>query len=284
MTRFSRTPAEVIAELGNATQELEAAAARSRRPPLRDRIFRRQADEAGMLVVSRWQRAVGDLARYRVGADPKRWGLLSDDTERRLGEIIEYGTVSEELSVCLAGIREQLLAARVRAHAGCRELETKLTQDLAACLDLPIQDDHVARAILHHLPGWARPIPPLDLDHVPINTGVGIDRYFDYRDRRVGVTTLSVERVKTDVLWLNDIIVEEAHSGHGLGSAALEHLCRTADHFGMRITGKIMPRYRDEEGAVRLAGWYRRHGFEVTPASSRAYLGARISRPARNSE
>ena len=78
MTRFGRTPADVIAELGDATQELEAAAARARRPPLRDRIFRRQAGEAGMLVVSRFRRAVDDLARYRIGADPKRWGLLSD--------------------------------------------------------------------------------------------------------------------------------------------------------------------------------------------------------------
>ena len=152
-------------------------------------------------------------------------------------------------------------------------------------LGIADQDDHVARAILHHLPGWARPIPLLDLDDVHINTGVGIDRrYFDYRDRRVGVTTLSVERVTTDVLWLNDITVEEANSGRGLGSAALEHLCRTADHFGMRITGKIVPRYHDEEGAGRLAGWYRRHGFEVTPASSGACLNARISRPARKSQ
>ena len=170
-----------------------------------------------MLVVSRFRRAVGDVARYRVGADPTRWGLLSDDTERGLGNIIEYEPASEELFACLAGIRERLLAARVQAHLGNRELETKLTWDLAACLELPIEDDHLARSILHHLPGWARPIPPLDLDDVPINTGVGIDRrYFDYRDRRVGVTTLSVERVKTDVLWLNDITVEESKSGHGL--------------------------------------------------------------------
>lgn len=275
-----RSAADVIDELFDATQALEVAAARARHPTWRDRIFRRQAAEAEGLVVSRFRWAVRALGRCRVGAEPKRWGLLSDEAERGLGNIIEYEPVSAELSARLADIREGLLEARVQAHFGNRELETKLTWDLATCLELPIEDDHLARAILHYLPGWARPIPPLDLDVVPINTGVGIDRrYFDYRDRRVGVTTLFVERVKTDVVRLSDITVEESRSGWGLGSAALEHLCRTADHFGLHITGKIVPRHHDEEGSVRLAGWYRRHGFEVTPTSSGAHLDARISRP-----
>lgn len=126
----------------------------------------------------------------------------------------------------------------------------ELTQDLARCLDLEPSDTQ-ARRLLHHLPEWARPVPDIDLAAVgdelasrgPVPFGA---RYFHYMDRpralstpRFPLATSTVTFAAIDTLELHDIIVERyIHNSYqpsrsaGLGSAALKHLCRSADHYG----------------------------------------------------
>jgi hypothetical protein len=173
----------------------------------------------------------------------------------------------------------------------------ELTQDLARCLDLEPSDIQ-ARRLLHHLPASARPIPDIDLVAVadelascgPVPFGA---RYFHYMDRppalgapRFPLATFTVTFAAIDTLELHDIIVgRHTHNGYqpsrsaGLGSAALKHLCRSADHYGLSIVGKIMPGDRTEPSAARLAGWYRRHGFDIQQRTPGEYLWATGLRP-----
>lgn len=91
-----------------------------------------------------------------------------------------------------------------------------------------------------------------------------------------------------DELKLHDIVVEAGDTGRrreqrrrpvGLGTAVLEHLCRSADRHGLAISGGgIMPGDRTEATSARPARWYERHGFAVTQRSPAVYLWAKIRR------
>lgn len=55
----------------------------------------------------------------------------------------------------------------------------------------------------------------------------------------------------------------------------LEHLCRSADRYGLAISGDIMPGDRTEQTSERLARWYQRHGFTITQKSPGGTCGRR---------
>lgn len=235
----------------------------------------------------RLRQATAALYRHRIGAVPKKWGLLSDTTETLLPRIVKYKRLPSDLPDRLAALNEQIPSARLLAHDGNPELEKQLTSELAAILvaytsstsSAAPADPSVARQLLHHLPAWARPIPAINIAAIRIGDSP-YQPYFDYWDPRVALRKLHVSRKTIGALYLHDIGVDEKYANLGLGSAALEHLCRTADHLGISITGQIVPRDRDSEpDSARLANWYRRYGFTVTPADNSSYLHAQIERP-----
>lgn len=235
-----------------------------------------------------------ELARARVGANPREWGLLSDDIESTLDFYLELD-VDGGLRERLKEIARAIPQARLEAHDGDRELERKLTLDLAQCVLLE-PSDREARRLVHHLPGWARPIPAVDLEAVAQRRASQgsesfDERYFYYRDpanisvSRYPVVTFYVSFKTIDTLKLHDIVVaRDLSADHrsvyptGVGSAALEHLCRSADYYGLSIVGEIMPGDRTEASAARLAGWYGRHGFGVEPRKAGEFLWAKIRR------
>ncbi len=140
-----------------------------------------------------------------------------------------------------------------------------------------------ARLIVQHLPGWARPIPSVDLSAAAAELSRWRqpsfdERYFHYFDPGLLLSTFFVSFVAPDQLKLHDIIARRQYGPPGLGSAALEHLCRSADHYNLRITGEIMPSDRTPASSARLAHWYRRYGFEVTQIDPDDYVWAKISR------
>lgn len=245
-----------------------------------------------------FQSASERITHARVGDVPGEWGLLSDDIESTLDRYVNLD-IGEELRERLNAIHSQVFKARLLAHGGDRSLEEALTQDLAQCLDLEPSDER-ARRLVHHLPGWARPIPEVDM-HAVAHTlashrSVSFDkRYFDYRDPvsaiswpRFPLKTCQVTFKTIDTLELHDIIAEQDPGSDyrpsrsaGLGSAALEHLCRSADHYGLSIFGMIMPGDRTEVNATRLADWYGRHHFDIAPRIPGEFLCATVRRAPR---
>ena len=285
---------DAVAELESAFDDVRAA---RRAVPVRrwwrERTYRRAVrrfNEANR----QYRCAFDGIARAAVGSIPGQWGLLSDNIEHTLNDFTR-GDISNELHERLKAINSNMFDARIFAHTGDRSLEAQLTEQLAACLDLEPDEEHVRR-LLHHLPGSSRPIPDIDLDAVAAELEVrGLvpfgRPYFDFMDYpwfgcepRFQLTTLTVTFKATDTLELHDIVVHDTLTGRrptcsaGLGTAALEHLCRSADHYGLAIVGKIMPGDRTEPSAARLAGWYGRHGFEVVQQSPGEYLLATIRR------
>lgn len=235
----------------------------------------------------RFQDAYGEIARSGVGSVPGEWGLLSDNTESTIDFFLdEHCDVGGDLRERLSEIQDRLLEARLASHSGDRALERQLTLQLAQCLDLE-PDDEYARLLLHHLPGWARPIPHVDVGalaraRAKLGDASFAPRYFSFMNQRrcnpskVRYThrTFTVSLAAADMLDLHDIIVVETGTDFepvcspGLGTAAVQHLCRTADRYGLAIKLWIMPGDRTEGSAARLAGWYRRHGFEIQQRSS----------------
>lgn len=292
--RRAPTADEAVAELETAIASVKAARASV---PVkrwwRKREYRRAA-EAFNSAVRRLENASDGITETAVGAVPGRWGLLSDSVESTLAAYL-YGDISGDLRERLKAIRSNVPEARLLAHTGDQSLEMELTQQLAACLNLET-DDKQARKLIHHLPSSARPIPEVDLYAVPAELARGgaaaFDRRFfyyhdllpDYSEPRFPVSTFTVSFTKPDTLELHDIIVKGMTGGHwpprpqGPGTAALEHLCRSADHYGLSIVGKIMPGDRTEKGAARLAGWYGRQGFSITQRTPGENLWATIRR------
>lgn len=240
------------------------------------------------------RRAEDGVARAHVGSVPGVWGLLSSDIESTI-EYYLLGPVGDELRARLRAIEPRLFEARIMAHEGDRALVDELTQELVRCVDLE-PDNARARRLIHHLPSRERRIPDVDLaavadgldagGHPPFN-----ERYFHYRDVVNSVsrpcfplTTFTVSFSSLEELKLHDIIVEsgDADLRHrrpvGLGTAALAHLCRSADWYGLAISGKIVPPGHAEETSARLARWYARHGFTAIQKSPGVYLGAKIRR------
>lgn len=292
------TPTEVLADFVAAGETLRHTGAEVLQ---RKRWWSRQRKEA---VADAYQSANRGfrLARERVfgayvGSDPGAWGLLSSDIE----STIEYylrGPVGDELRDRLRAIEPRLFDARIRAHEGDRTLEGELTRELVRCVDLE-PDNARARKLIHHLPSRERRIPEVDMAAVADGLNAGVyspfsPRYFHYRDvvnslsrPRFPLSTFTVSFSSMTELELHDIVVEAGDTGRrrersrrpvGLGTAALEHLCRSADRYGLAISGNIMPRDKTEENSVRLARWYARHGFAIKQTSPAVYMWAKIRR------
>lgn len=239
----------------------------------------------------RFQHAFAGIAWARVGSVPGCWGLLSDGVESALEDYLDCD-IGDELRERLKAIRAKVFEARIAAHTGDRDLEMELTRELASCLELESSDEQ-ARHLIHHLASWARPIPDVDLAAAADTIAYGgsarfAKRYFDYMDTtwfggepQFQLVTFTVTFYAIDTLELHDIVVRETLTdcrptcSPGLGTAALEHLCRSADHYGLAIILKIMPGDRTEESAGRLARWYGRHGFDIQQQTPGAYLWAK---------
>lgn len=280
MTRRQRTPDDAVAELVTATTELCDARAQDDNSRW---WHRRQTRKVLSAAIWRHATAVDSITRLRVGSDPHRWGLLSDDLEDTVDSILEFRSDNPQLATRLNAIRAQLLTARLDASRGDRTREHAVTCQLANCLNLEMPDD-VALSLVHHLPGWARPIPNVDIRALTQAPGGIREQWFDERyfsqmsdpDRPLSTLTVTFETPRK--LRLNDIHVVDRYRARGLGAAALEHLCRSADHYRLRIIGDIMPQDRTEESAAKLARWYHRHGFDVTQTEPGEWLWATINR------
>lgn len=206
-------------------------------------------------------------------------------------------SASDELRQRLEALDSRLFEARICAHAGDDALATELTKELAECVDLE-QDDARARRLIHHLPVCARRIPAVDMAVVADKLDAGVcppfsERYFHYRDGSMThpsfpLGTIWVSFSSISVLKLHDIVVDvdddsrrrrgQPPRPRGLGSAVLEHLCRSADRYGLAISGDIMPGDRTGQTSERLARCYERHGFTITQKSPGVYLWAKIRR------
>lgn len=243
--------------------------------------------EAAALPWYRWQRrrtltaqatrdhahAVSDVERSRrafawhgVGSLPGTWGVLSGasglNLEDTLGRV--SGPFGPDLAISsdAAELLRELPLVRLAAHEGDRrgESEVELTvRSLAA----RATDPKVRRRFIEHLPADARPladsIADLDRRGHPITVSVTDDLSptLEWRDGQA----YEKQRIK-----LHDIITHDALAGLGLGSAALQELCRYADAVGLEIVGEMWPGpgFDDRETRLpRLAAWYTRHGFQV---------------------
>jgi GNAT superfamily N-acetyltransferase len=286
--------ADVIAEALAARGDVEDAEFRRDSRTWRDRLSGYPADAKLTAAKTRSRRALDELARNRVGADPEHWGLLSENTERALSELVKRNEVPAEVAKQLRNVCDHLPDARISACDGLAPsgkamspLVDLLTEKLAATLELEM-DDAIARKILHHLPGSARPIPSLNRQLIAVDDSF-FPRYFHYRDPRVALRTFTVSYRGADELQVHDIVVDRKKRSQGIGSAALQHLCRTADHYGFTLTGEInpgpLPQQPSDLGirpieaaSARLAGWYRHHDFEIVPSQEGSFYCAVIKR------
>lgn len=292
------TPQQAVADFVAAGEALRQAEAEVRQYKWwwsRRRIT--AAADAHKSANSALRRADDDIARAHVGSVPGVWGLLSSDIESTIKYYLR-GSVDEELRDRLRAIEPRLFDARISAHEGDRTLEGELTRELARCVDLE-PDNARARKLIHHLPSRERRVPEVNMAAVADGLNAGVyspfsARYFHYRDvvnslsrPRFPLSTFTVSFSSMTELELHDIVVEAGDTGRrrergrrpvGLGTAALEHLCRSADRYGLAISGNIMPRDKTEENSERLARWYARHGFAITQTSPAVYMWAKIRR------
>ncbi|MEV6066576.1 GNAT family N-acetyltransferase [Nocardia sp. NPDC052001] len=208
-----------------------------------------------------------ELAQHGVGADDRRWGVLSGGYIRSRGSsfgleftladlITEYETTdphwTRQLRV-LAALAEQ---TRPLAALGDRVAVADLTEQLVA-LTRTAPDEAARGRLADHLPGVLRPLPA-DIESLRRSDDL-VDVVFD---------------VYADTIKLDNITVNPELRGTGLGTAVLQQLCRAADAHHLTIVGQLVPTYRDDDSAVpMLAAWCRKHGFAVNER-----LGGRISR------
>ncbi|SKK34516.1 hypothetical protein [Mycobacteroides abscessus] len=276
---------ETVKEYESAVRALKDAQGRSDTPMPWDRLKavspQQKLDESR----DRVRRAAEELVRKRVGADPLQWGLLSDDVEQTLTTLAGRGGVLDpELAGLLEELRANMVDARVAAHTGARSRVLDLTARYRAVLERQMPDE-VARKLVHHLPGRDRPIPPSE----EIDAAVGsrfVPRYFDYVDPQLVMTTLQVTRSGPTQITLHDIVVAPASRGRWIGSAGLQHLCATADEYGLTIDGEVVQRWADREldrlrfrkEAERQAAWFVRHGFVIDVDQAAPLYRAEIRR------
>lgn len=274
-----------VKEYESAVRALKDAQGRSDSPMAWDRLKavspQQKLDEAKDRVC----RAAEDLARKRVGADPRQWGLLSGDVEQTLTTLTGRGAVLDpELAGLLTGLRANMADVRVAAHTGAGTVVLDLVERYRAALDRQMPDQ-VARKLVHHLPGRYRPIPPA----AAIDAAVGsrfVPRYFDYVDPEVALTTVQVTRSGPAQITLHDIVVARASRGSGIGSAGLQHLCATADEHSLTIVGEVVQKWADREldrlrfrkEAGRRAAWFVRYGFVVDVDQAAPLYRAEIRR------
>lgn len=208
-----------------------------------------------------------ELARHCVGADPHRWGVLSGgDTgtfggcfglEHTIAALAQlYRKVDPHWVRTVNDIAHATTDARPPVADGDRSAVTELTDRVLQAIRLA-PDDRSRRRLTAHLPGDLRPLPadPATLAHDGAPVTVQFDIY---------ASTIKLDRI--DVL--------PPLRRMGLGTATLQHLCRTADTHAMYIVAQLVPTFRDDDSAVPiLARWCREQGFEVTER-----LGGRVVR------
>ncbi|AXK89166.1 hypothetical protein IU443_12410 [Nocardia farcinica] len=208
-----------------------------------------------------------ELSRHGVGAEDRRWGVLSGGEtpgtqgvvglEATIARLVpRYRLVAPRWTEGLAAVARACPAVREQAAEGDRSGVHQLTQHLLTLIRLA-PDDLARRPLIDHLPGSLRPIPadPAGL-------------------RRSGPGPVEVSfEIRTSTIELDTITVAPALRGMGLGSANLLHLCRAADEHRMTIVGRLVPIFHDETAIPALAAWCRRYGFTVQER-----VGGRITR------
>ncbi|MEV6773957.1 GNAT family N-acetyltransferase [Nocardia sp. NPDC051030] len=208
-----------------------------------------------------------DLAEHGVGADDRRWGVLSGGQIRSLGMTVGLEhTLTELITRYEPTAPHWVRQVRVVATASEQIRPLAAVGDHTAVADLTDQlltvtraapDNRARQSLTDHLPGVLRPIPS-DLTTLR-RTGPLLDVVFD---------------IYADTIKLDNITVNPELRGTGLGTATLQHLCRAADAHHLHIVGQLVPTYRDDDSAVpALANWCRQHGFAVNER-----LGGRIVR------
>lgn len=243
-----QTYEERIADLESELARLSAAGfllrmlMRRQRTALRDRL---RAAKLGLTA------ALDELGAAGVGSSPGDWGVFSGVPRFHLEKTL-LELASDKLTPATSRDRalqlhRQLPQLRVDAYRGDQSKELNV-QDEVLALAATVEPSR-RRALVEHLPGHVRPLP-MRLNEL---------------ERSQPPITMFVSRFAADVsIKLHDIVVPGWLAGRGLGTAALIHLCRYADHLGASITGQLNPGpgYRDLETRLpRLAKWYARHGF-----------------------
>lgn len=235
-----------------------------------------------------YRAAVSDMARQRLGAG-HHWGILSDSAELTCQEVAAtVHDTNPALAQHLNQIAVQLPAARIAAHRGQPNADAEVSEQLASCFSHDM-DDLTARRLVHHLPGAARPIPELRITEITPGGRNFARRFFGYCDLSLPLSEIDVSLTTSGALYLHYIGVRDDYVGRGAGTAALEHLTRTADHYQLAITGEIggqstrqdtpLGRHQVEANAERLTRWYQRHGFTITPTRPGGLHLAKIDRP-----
>lgn len=191
---------------------------------------------------ARTRRASRALLELAAGSAPT-WGLLSSLGRRRYPRTLEQvlaklpGSRAKELHDALPLVR-----ARVEVGNGA-----ELLQQLE---DAVVELSETYPVLRDFLPVSARPIQSV--------TQI---------DRATELITLSItahsggRRGTGPHIELHEI--NSRFRGAGLGTAALEELCKFADQRRMPIVASFSPGLADEDTAhgLRLARWFHRHGF-----------------------
>ncbi|WP_067568305.1 GNAT family N-acetyltransferase [Nocardia acidivorans] len=208
-----------------------------------------------------------ELARHGVGAEDRRWGVLSGGYLRSRGAPIgleftlaelmsEYESTDPHWARQLRVLADAAERVRPLAALGDRVAVGDLTEQVVA-VTRAAPDEAARQRLSDHLPGALRPLPA-DLESLRRGDDL-VDVAFD---------------VYANTIKLDNITVNPELRGTGLGTAVLQQLCRAADAHHLTIVGQLVPTYRDDDSAVPLlAAWCRKHGFAVNER-----LGGRISR------
>lgn len=203
-----------------------------------------------------------------VGGLPGVWGVLSGapmfHLEKTLRDLCRPNRVGSDVRSLSERLLEMLPDARLSAHLGDRQGEDQVASmvlEMAQITEGPRDRRH----LFEHLPASMRPLPASvqELERSG-NSGSPVTLFVseDLATRAWWRTDTDVER---RAIRLSDVIVTNGLNGLGLGTAALQELCRYADATGSTIHGQMMPGpgFKDYETRIpRLANWYYRHGFE----------------------
>lgn len=236
-----------------------ATAAAASAPRWRSRSTRRElgavTDEL-RVAQERFERLQDSLAWTGVGAT-STWTALSTFGVGKQGLEGTIRCHRENLTPSFVhGVLRDLPEVRVANElhlAGGADLLGRLHSELLGEV-VGCTDPEAAKALLEHLPGELRPLPPSvegfrDTPHVRLCVSQPDHRF--------------AEDGQTLPIKLHDIVVRDVR-GRGLGTATLTHLLRFADHHQHVIVGELVPTHGAPPETTRaLARWYASHAFRV---------------------
>lgn len=244
----------------------EAATAAAKALPWYRASRRRRALEAAAQehTASSWhvKSIRGSFGPRGVGAHPSAWGVLSGVPEYHLEATLQTLLWAEDdgLRSPMEHLLEQLPQARLDAHRGDHTGEAQVIRTLRSLADAT-SDQRRRRSLIEHLPVRDRPqvsaLSELERGLPPVTLYVSDNSSNNW-------ALLSESDTDGASITLHDIVVPDSLAGMGLGTAALQELCRYADQVGAQIVGTMFPGpgYEDLETRIpRLAAWYARHGF-----------------------